>query len=270
MAPPPLVDGHCHVHDPRLESSIEHVLQRAIEVDVLYLCSCGCHPEDWSRLVQLMEKHHQSPVTILPSFGYHPWWANVYEDESLLRDMLLRFPTAGLGEIGLCKSSRGQQITLNEQMRVFQAQFELGIELKRTMTIHCVGYHGQLLSYLQQQYRTHGATIPSVILHSFSGSFELMRDYAKLSKHIYFSFSVKQICTNAKVQRMLPRVPVTQLMLETDAPDQSLDRPPSLNEPSNIQKSLEYITIQNCYPSLTKAGLAEQLQRNASTAFTIK
>lgn len=102
---------------------LDAVIQRAAAAGVTHAVSCACHKEDWGVLELLLSVQQaakqraaaggdQEPqLEIVPCFGLHPWWAQQHaggEDTteessdgasllSSLRDLLLRYPSAGVG-----------------------------------------------------------------------------------------------------------------------------------------------------------------------------
>lgn len=230
-----LVDAHCHLHDKRLWSNesclrrqlFEGVLFRAREAHVQYAVSCATHEEDWRALEHLIEQQkYMSILKIIPSFGIHPWWSHRANPDSLeqLRDILMRYPAASVGEIGLCKSVRGRQVPLDVQVEASKAQLRIAAELKRACVLHCVGHYGKLLETLQEVRRAGGYLPPVLVLHSYSGSPDMMRSFLMLQDtRVFASLNAKQL-TDPRMKKAAAcckEVPIEALLLETDAPDQA-------------------------------------------------
>ncbi|CAI5714826.1 unnamed protein product [Hyaloperonospora brassicae] len=232
-----LIDAHCHLHDDRLGSPsspssrqrLKGVLARARVAHLSHVVSCATHEHDWHVLQQLMEQQRamsDRSLVIVPAFGLHPWWAldltsRTTDTLASLRDMLTLYPSASVGEIGLCKSARGQTVPLDVQVKVFQAQLQLAVELERTCVVHCVGYYGKLLEVLL------GATPqlpPVLVLHSYSGSPDMMRSFLALrNTRVFISLNAKQL-TDPRMKKAATcckESPLGALLLETDAPDQA-------------------------------------------------
>ncbi|KAG6611672.1 TatD related DNase [Phytophthora cinnamomi] len=235
---PPLIDAHCHLHDERLWSIIsplsrrnfDGVLSRARNAHVSHVVSCATHEQDWRALERLIEQEqHDSSLTIVPAFGFHPWWAgelSLEDSEGLepLKDTLARHPGASVGEIGLCKSARGRQVPIEVQVAVFQAQLALAAELGRTCVLHCVGYYGKLLEILLAVGRRGSQLPPALVFHSYSGPPDMMRSFLALpGAKVFFSLNAKQL-TDPQMKKAVTcckELPLEALLLETDAPDQA-------------------------------------------------
>lgn len=115
-----------------------------------------------------------------------------------LRQNLVQFPTAMLGEVGLDRSARvpidyrSEQRTLSpftipfqHQLAVVEAQLELAIELKRNVSFHSVKAQMATLDLLNSLKKKHGSawTQISFDLHSCGLSPEMWRDI-----EVMFSF----------------------------------------------------------------------------------
>ncbi|CAI5701167.1 unnamed protein product [Peronospora effusa] len=268
----PLIDAHCHLHDEHLHSFIssssiqrfENVLSRARSVHVSHIVSCATHEEDWRILEQLMEQQkHDSFLTIVPVFGVHPWWAQemrlIRSSAPLktLRDMLILYPKASVGEIGLCKSKKGRQVPVNIQMETFRVQLDLAAELERTCVLHCVGYYGKLLNIL----RDVDPLPPVLVLHSYSGSLDMIPSFLALrGTRVFFSLNAKQLTDPQmkKAAACCKKLPLESLLLETDAPDQtpSIELVKELfNQADNVPLALRKGSAGVNEPAMVKLAL---------------
>lgn len=197
----------------------------------------GTCESDWPEVASLAR--HTSGV--LPSFGYHPWRLSQRTSGwfDRLRQCLVEFPGAGVGEIGLDAWILEQPtealrrwggvlgdivpLPLVEQEEAFLKQLDLAVTLNRPVSIHCIQAWGRLLELL----RSHSLPARGFLLHSYGGSRELVAPFADLGA--YFGFSGALAHDRKQRQRDAFRsVPPDRLLLETDAPDQPL--PEALRE----------------------------------------
>jgi TatD DNase family protein len=209
------LDSHCHL---QTGSNIEKTGKSGVTG---MFCNATCE-KDWQAVIDLAAREQR----VIPFLGIHPWFMeDVAADweERLLK--LLKQTPAGIGEIGLDKCCRTD---FSRQEQMFQTQLRMASELKRPVTIHCVQAWGRLLEILQKQAKP----LPKMMIHSFSGSIEMLLRLIHLGCFISFS---PGLITNSRLQSSFLKTPLTSLLLETDAPgragkhqrssanDQSLD-----------------------------------------------
>jgi TatD DNase family protein len=88
--------------------------------------------------------------------------------------------------------------------------------------LHIVKAHGRALEIL----RADGVPTAGGMLHSYSGSADLVPDYVALGLHLSFSGSLSCL-RPSRAARMARAVPDDRLLVETDCPDQPpLERQP--------------------------------------------
>ncbi|KAJ3211159.1 hypothetical protein HDU82_006579 [Entophlyctis luteolus] len=193
--------------------------------------------------------------------GYHPWFVHEIADTtaalSSLRARLEESPDALLGEIGLdgvaAHPGTSTKYDMEGQVTMFEAQMKLAAELGRPVSVHAVGCFGRLESYFQMlaesvpkdlsrkqkdKLRNLGAPIPSeadlashpslrnwppaIMLHSYSGSAESIRNIMRLPKSVssrfYFSFShfVNSRTPFERMKEKICLVPDDRLLVESD------------------------------------------------------
>lgn len=247
-----LFDAHCHLQDPRISSCLKETLEVTQKQGVQYFSCNGTCEGDWPKVAQLAKQHSN----IKPNFGLHPWFLSGRSDKWLenLRKQLEAIPQAGLGECGL-DTSKKMVTPIDEQMGIFKSQLELGKELNRPISVHCVSAFGKLQEILQQQ----GPYPCGLILHSWIGPAEMVDALAKI-EGVHFSLSGHLTrMSKKKYEPMVKKVPLNRLLLETDAPDgrpqlgaayqdklfsvqqQDSTEDQELNHPANIRVMLELL-----------------------------
>jgi TatD DNase family protein len=145
--------------------------------------------------------------------GIHPWYIDEHTTDDLqqLRDhfAVTNEPCVGVGECGLDRL-RG---SLREQMPWFEAQVEIAADYNRTLVIHSVKTHDEVVEVLKASNWTGRA-----LIHGFSGSYQQATKLIDLGCML----GVGGVITHAsggKTRDTLMRVPASALVLETDAPD---------------------------------------------------
>ena len=96
------------------------------------------------------------------------------------------------------------------QLRVFEDQIKLSLDLDMPIVVHDREAHGDVFDLLRK-YR------PKALVHCFSGSVELMREAVKLGSCI----SLGGVVTFKNARHSIEvagEIPLDRLLLETDAP----------------------------------------------------
>jgi TatD DNase family protein len=133
-----------------------------------------------------------------------------------------------IGETGLDGVGE-RRARLADQEVVFRAQLALARERRLPLMLHILDAHGRAFEILR------GDGVPSGgVIHSYSGSAEMARDYLALGLSLSFAGSVTH--PGAKRARAAAAVvPRDRLLVETDAPDQTpAPHRPGLNEPAYL------------------------------------
>lgn len=235
-----LYDAHNHLQDDRFGGRQGELLSACRQIGVARMVVNGACEADWPQVLELARAHPE----ILASFGYHPWYLS--ERTALWRENLIRFlaqvPSA-VGEIGLDRWKPG--LTYAGQEEVFLAQLHLAAERDLPVSIHCLQAWGRMLEILKTGPRPAGG----FLLHSYGGPVEMVKSFVALGA--YFSLPGYYAQERKTRQRETFRqIPLDRLLIETDAPDQSLpdslNRFPlvgtgtSLNHPANLAAIYEF------------------------------
>ncbi len=226
-----LFDAHNHLHDQRLPSDAAALLADCKKVGLEKMVVNGTNESDWDNVANLAQNHPQ----IVPSFGLHPWFVpdRSPDWQQRLRHYLGAWPTA-VGEIGLDRWKPG--LPYDEQEEVFLAQLQLAAERNLPTSIHCLKTWGRLLELLSEN----KTPDRGFLLHSYGGPAEMIQPLAKRGG--YFGFPGYFAHERKKRQcEIFRQVPAERLLIETDAPDQSLPGErvthplgQGLNHPANI------------------------------------
>ncbi len=188
------------------------------------LC-CGCNEANWNTVLDLARTHRE----IVPSFGIHPWhmqgrsgnWIEVLE-------RYLAAQPSGVGEIGLDHAVVPR--VDEEQESVFLAQLRLARKLQRPLSIHCRKAWGRLLSILDRE----GGGPWLGLIHSYSGSAELVKPLEEMGWYISFSGAITRP-ENKRARQALKAVSPGRLLIETDSPDLlPVGLADAANEPANL------------------------------------
>jgi TatD DNase family protein len=207
-----LYDAHNHLQDDRFGGRQAELLATCRQAGVVRMVVNGSCEADWPAVLALAKAHPE----VLPSFGYHPW--HLHERSPEGRRSLVSFLDAvpsAVGEIGLDRWKPG--LDYEDQEDVFVAQLRLAAERNLPASIHCLQAWGRMFDLLKAGLRPERG----FLLHSYGGPQEMVKPLADLGAYFslpgYFAHERKH-----RQRETFRHVPRERLLLETDAPDQSL------------------------------------------------
>ncbi len=209
---PKLYDAHNHLQDNRLAGNPDGLMAAARKANVVKMVVNGSAEEDWPQVLELAGRYSE----VIPSFGYHPWYVKERSQEwrQNLMKCLGGVPSA-IGEVGLDHWIKERDDAAQEE--VFIWQLRLAAERNLPLSIHCLQAWGRMLDILQAGPRPQCG----FVLHSYGGSRELVAPLAELGAYFslpgYFAHERK-----TRQREAFLAVPADRLLIETDAPDQSL------------------------------------------------
>lgn len=230
---PTYFDAHNHLQDAWLQPVRSQVWADLARIPLRCAVVNGTAENDWAEVAALAAANpwsdSDSPArfAVLPSYGLHPW--NVGNRTPEWREELdgrLRADArAGVGEIGLDRwildrarpddprLAGLRRAPVEEQLEAFSWQLALATELNRPATIHCLDAWGLLAQALRD-------TPPpprGFLLHAYSGSPAMARDFAALGA--YFSFNGYFLGDRQRAKReVFQLLPADRILVETDAP----------------------------------------------------
>ena len=220
-----LCDVHTHLQDLRLAKTIHQVMHRSMAAGVTHMVCCGVQESDWHGVTSLAARY----PGILPAFGLHPWFISSRSLDWLDRlEQLLQTSSAAVGEIGLDRivSPRNDR----DQVLVFTSQLKLAKKYKRPVNIHCRKAFGLLADLLKEN----GGLPHGGVIHSYSGSADMVKVFERSGAYISFSGSLTRP-HNKKVRQAARAVSLERLLIETDTPDiLPTGVSHGLNEPAHV------------------------------------
>jgi len=202
------IDTHCHLADGRYKNDFDSYMQRAKENDVAII-NVICSSEE--ELMYMLKKQKQYPNLDI-SFGYYPQDAKsiTQEDLDFLAFVLEKYPQIkAIGEIGLDYYYTKE--FADKQKELFIKQIEIANKYKKPIIIHSRSAAKDTYDTLKAYAKT------NVLMHCFSDSLEMMKEYQKLGYFISFTGVVTFKNAN-KVKSNAINVDLDKIMIETDSP----------------------------------------------------
>ena len=225
-----LIDSHCHLDLEPLRSELPQLLQEAFAAGVQGFIVPGVHPDGGVGIAAVAEEDPR----ILPAYGIHPMHAGTVTDQNL--DQLLELSAAGvaIGETGL---DPAYTVSLELQERAFREQLRVAVSCGLPVLVHCRRAFKRVVTILREEH----ADQVGGIMHAFSGSVEMAREFIRLG----FGISISGTVTwdNAVKPLCLAReLPLEHLVLETDSPDMTPQRyRGAFNRPAWITETAERV-----------------------------
>lgn len=219
-----LVDSHCHLDASEFDADRDAVIARARAAGVQAQVVPAVTAASWPKLRQVCQ---QAPG-LYPAYGLHPMFLAEHQPGHLadLRRWIERERPCAIGECGLDFFVEG--LDADAQQRYFVGQLELAREFDLPVIVHARRAVDAVIAAIKRVGGLRG------VVHSFSGSPEQAAQLHKLG----FLLGLGGPLTYERaqrLQRLVREMPLEQLLLETDAPDQpDADIRGQRNEPARL------------------------------------
>lgn len=211
-----------------MANHLDTMMARAHRAGVTHMVSCATMEENFDATRSLADRF----PGIIPCFGIHPWFIGTRSRswEAALEKQLAA-GLSGIGETGL--DFMDKTADREDQIRVFGSHLVLAKEMNRPINVHVRKAWDTFIGMIRKM----GPLPAGGLIHSYSGSADMIPLFEKYNWHISFSGSITR--PNAKkAVRAVQAVSPGRMLLETDSPDivPTLDDPlpGMLNEPSNL------------------------------------
>lgn len=197
------------------------------------------------------------------SAGWQPQELSKFRDGDLdgLKSLCLHKKCVAVGEIGL-DYHYPDNPEKSFQKEIFVAELELAEELKMPVVIHSRDCAEDMLNILKDN---RGKLKCGGVLHCYSHSREMIRDFADLG--LYFSFGGTATYKGSKkVQKSVMETPTDRILSETDSPYLSPEPLKGVfpNSPENIPGIVKSLALTRGEETDI---LAAQIRKNALALF---
>lgn len=205
-----------HVHLDHADAPVAELLDAARAVGVEAWLLPGVSPQTWARTASVASAHPGVRLAL----GVHPQTVRELSDPELdealaaLPRWLRAHGAVAVGEIGLDHLHDRDPAQRERQRRVWEAQLDVAAAMGLPVLLHCVRAHGAMLAGLRSRGEVRG------VLHAYSGSAELVRDWVELGLHVSFAGAITQPGAR-RAPEACRAVPPERLLVETDAPYQA-------------------------------------------------
>ena len=206
-----LIDSHCHLDVAEFAADLPETLERGRKNGVAAYVVPAIDFASWPGLQALAMRYPE----IKPAFGLHPMFLAEYQPVHLdaLPGWLQKPECVAVGECGLDFFVPGLDAALQET--VFIEHIRLAVRFAKPLIIHA----RQATERVIQLLKTHGPA--TGVIHSYSGSLEQARQLIAMGIYLGIAGPITYPRSN-RIRALVKDVPLENLLLETDAPDQPL------------------------------------------------
>lgn len=204
-----LIDTHTHLYSETFDEDRGAMIQRALACGVTDFFIPAIDSTYTERMFALEKKYpnHMHLMT-----GVHPTHVkeNYKEELNHVASLLKKRSFCALGEIGI--DLYWDKTFLKEQQEAFDLQIQWAKEHKLPFVIHCRDAFDEVFEVLDG----HDSKDLRGIFHCFTGTL----DQAKQALSYNLKLGIGGVVTfkNGKIDQFLNQIPLSEIVLETDAP----------------------------------------------------
>ena len=204
-----LIDTHAHLYLDQFKDDIDETIHRAISngVEQIYLPNI-----DSTTIKSLHNLESNYPETCIAMMGLHPCSVkeNYKEELKIIHNWLLKRTYCAVGEIGI--DLYWDKTYYKEQIEAFEYQINLAKDLKIPFVIHSRDSLDETIDVVT---KLQGGDLKG-IFHCFNGNV----DQGKKIIDVGFYLGIGGVLTykNSGLAETIANIPLSSLVLETDAP----------------------------------------------------
>ncbi len=200
-------DTHAHYDDAAFDADREQLIKDMYDFGVKKIINVGADVESSLKSIELAKKYDFFYAAV----GVHPYDVGEMceNDIKLLQKCFNYYKVVAVGEIGL--DYHYENTDRDKQKYWFKKQLELAENVEKPVIIHSRDAAEDTFEIIAQ------SRIRSGVIHAFSGSAELAREYVKLGFHIGIG-GVITFKNAKKLIKVANEMPMSRILLETDAP----------------------------------------------------
>jgi TatD DNase family protein len=203
-----IADSHAHLEMSDFDRDRDEVIRRAEDAGVDLIITVGTTLDDCRKAISIANTYKN----VYAAIGIHPHEVKDIDETTYgtLKVLAKMDKVVAFGEIGLdfFRNLSPRDV----QIRRFEEQLELASEIGLPIIIHDRDAHQETLKMLEGWKGRHRG-----VIHCFSGDYSM----AERCIDMGFSISIPGAITfgkSEKLQEVVRHVPITRLLLETDAP----------------------------------------------------
>jgi TatD DNase family protein len=249
-----MIDVHCHLEHEKFRNKKETI--QSFKKELKAIITSSSHPKDFDYVLQLKKEFNNF---IFVCVGLHPEYIKEFSEETL--DAFENFvrekkdDIVSIGEIGLDYFWIKDEKLREKQKWLFEKLIEFAKSIDKPITVHIRDAYEDAFKILES------IDYQKVHLHMFGGDKFLEKILSNQWK-----ISVGPILLRSKThKKIVKKLPIEKIMLETDAPWMKTDGRESL--PTDVKIVAEKISeIKN----IDLQEVEKETDKNAITFFNLK
>lgn len=254
-----LIDTHTHLYAEAFDEDRDLMIQRALDTGVTDFFIPAIDSTYTDRMLSL-EKQYPDQMHLMT--GVHPTHIKEHYKEELdhVSSLLNQRNFCAIGEIGM--DLYWDKTFVKEQQEAFDLQIQWAKKHELPFVIHCRDAFDEVFEVLDG----HNPNDLRGIFHCFTGTLEQAKRI--LSYNLKLGIGGVVTFKNGKLDQFLNQIPLSEIVLETDAP--YLAPTPyrgKRNESSYIQEVASKVAALYGLPIAT---IAEETSKNSLEIFKIK
>lgn len=197
-----MIDTHAHILS-EFYDNIDELIEELKNKDIIKVINCADSIETSKEVLNIYNKYEGY---LLPAVGVHP--ENIDNSNlETIENILKEHKVFAIGEIGLDYHYNDEN--KDEQKEYFIKQLDLAIKYDLPVIIHIREAMQECFDILKTR-KNRG------IIHCFSGSVEMAREYIKLG----YKLGIGGVLTfkNSKLYEVIEKIDLKDIVLETDSP----------------------------------------------------
>ena len=245
------LDSHSHINDDDFNEDLKEVLGKMVLNDVNRCMIVSLNVASYLKAKEIKDER----IEFKRAIGIYPEDTNLTEEE--MNEIFKYYEEAdAIGEIGL--DYHWYKDTKEKQKELFIRQIEMANRLNKPVIIHA-------REAIQDTYDILKEHPCKAVLHCYSGSVEMAKEFTKLG--YYISFAGPITFKNAKEPiEVAKSIPLDRLLIETDSPYLSpVPNRGKRNDPSNVIYIGKLIAKEL---GIDEEKLKEQINKNYDALFT--
>ena len=206
-----IFESHAHYDDEKFDNERDLLIQNLLSGKICSIINVGATIESTKMSIALAEKYEH----VYAAAGVHPSEVSELNEETFewLKSQTKHEKVVAVGEIGLDYYWDKEPNVQKMQKEWFMRQMNLARESSLPVIIHSRDAAEDTMKIMKQ---IHAEEIPGVV-HCYSYSPEMAAEFVKMGYYIGVG-GVVTFKNAKKLKETVAKIPLTKILLETDAP----------------------------------------------------